>query len=426
MTPSRIAFFTYAYNLAETTRAIEIAKALLARGVEIHFFTHGGTHEKRISEAGFPFTTLNPIVTPEKNAYLMDIDQGRQLGQPFTVKELSTYVTTEVEALRALQPLAVYAGMNLPCVISAKAIGIPLIYLLPIAGTRPYFQHGLGVFPETFENWLTRKFPQSWKDKLMNTLALRLSLGVGIFNRVARSYGLPPFRSTLELVEGNLTLLADLPELTGIPAASLPAGYRYVGPIFAHLPLPVPDEVQRVFNRSGLKVFCAMGSSTPAPVLQEVISALRACNHNVVIATTSILDPAELGPLPENVYATRYLPAPQVNEMADIAVIHGGQGTVQTALWSGTPIVGVALQFEQQSNLDLVVRAGAGKRLPLQSLNKERILAEIESVTQDASYRQNALRIQKLVRNTNGAQKAADEIIRFLSKHDLPPKSPGN
>ena len=125
MIPGRIAFFVYAYNLAETTRAIEIVKALLARGVEIHFFTHGGTHEGRIAEAGFPLTRLNPAITAEKNAYLMDIDQGRRIGQPFTVEELSAYVVAEVDALKKFQPAAVYAGINLPCIISAKAAGYP-------------------------------------------------------------------------------------------------------------------------------------------------------------------------------------------------------------------------------------------------------------------------------------------------------------
>jgi len=87
LSPIRIAFCAYAYNLAAVTRAIEVAKALRERGVEIHFFTHGGTHENRIPEAGFPLTTLQPSITPEKHENLIDLDQGRRLGQPFTVQE---------------------------------------------------------------------------------------------------------------------------------------------------------------------------------------------------------------------------------------------------------------------------------------------------------------------------------------------------
>ncbi|MEW6233714.1 MAG: nucleotide disphospho-sugar-binding domain-containing protein [Chloroflexota bacterium] len=353
----------------------------------------------------------------------MDIDQGRRIGQqPFTTAELTAYIESELTALRELRPAAVYAGMNLPCSISARAAEIPLIYLMSTPGTTPYFHHGLASLPESLENRLTLLLPRRWRDRLFNRLAPRFYAGLRNYNRVARRYGVPPARTILDVVTGDLTLLADLPELSGLPDESLPGTYRHIGPVFAHLPLPVPDEVRRVFDRPGLKVFCAMGSSAPAHILRTAALALRDSGHNVVIATTSILDPAELAlspaeglaPLPENVYATRYLPAPQVNELADVAVTHGGQGTLQTACWAGTPVVGVALQFEQQGNLDVLVRAGMGVRIPLRAFTGERLLAEIERVASDARYRQNARRIQSLFRNTDGPTNAAEAILAFI------------
>lgn len=44
-----------AYNLAEVTRAIKVAKALRTRGVEIRFYTHGETHEAQRQCIGFLF-----------------------------------------------------------------------------------------------------------------------------------------------------------------------------------------------------------------------------------------------------------------------------------------------------------------------------------------------------------------------------------
>jgi UDP:flavonoid glycosyltransferase YjiC (YdhE family) len=412
-----LAFFVYAHNLAETTRAIEVAKALREQKVEIHFFTHGGPHEERITEACFSLTTLSPYLTAEKHAYLTDLDQARRIGQPFTTAELMAYVAAELKALRSLQPMAVYAGMNLPCAISARAAGIPLIYLLPTAGTLPYFHHKLATYPETLENRLTRRLPQSWKDKLFNWAVPRLPISVGNFNQVARHFGVSPFATILDVLKGDLNLMADLSELTGLPAAALPPGYHYIGPLFAHLPLPVPAEVLRLFHRPGLKVFCAMGSSAPVSLLRQAVSALAETGYNTVVATTSIIDPAELNPLPENIFATRYLPAPQVNELADIAVIHGGQGTVQTALWAGTPIIGVALQFEQQSNLEMIVRSGAGLRLPLRDFSRAKLLAGIDQVTRQPSYRQNAQRLKQLIRSVNGATNAARIILSFLEQY---------
>jgi len=44
--------------------------------------------------------------------------------------------------------------------------------------------------------------------------------------------------------------------------------------------------------------------------------------------------------------------------MADLSVIHGGIGTVMTACLSGTPVVGVGMQPEQEVNLECLVRKG--------------------------------------------------------------------
>lgn len=129
-----MAFFAYAYNLAETTRAIEVANVLRRRGVDIHFLTHGGPHEIHILEADFPLKTLRPLITPRKHEHLLNLDQGRSRGEPFTESELAAQVETELAALRQLQPVAVYAGMNLPCAISVRAAALPLIYLLPAQG----------------------------------------------------------------------------------------------------------------------------------------------------------------------------------------------------------------------------------------------------------------------------------------------------
>jgi MGT family glycosyltransferase len=411
----KFAFFAYAYNLAEVTRAVEIAKTLREREAEIEFFSHGGYHENHITEAGFVINRLTPVVTPEKHEFLIGIEQGRTFRPPFTTDELLEHVQSEVSALHAFVPDAVYSGMNVPCCISARALGVPLISVLPTPVTAAFFQHRLASFPESHANVISNLLPQKWKDRFFNWLMPRAHIGIGRFNRVARQHGVPPFKAFIGGVfSGDLTLLADIPEITGIPESAFPPNYHYIGPLFAHLPLSLPEEVRHVFSMPGINLYCAMGSSAQPAILKKAIKAVIDSGHNTVIATTSILDPSELGALPENVYATQYLPAHQVNELADIAVIHGGQGTVQTACWAGTPIIGLALQFEQQANLDMIVQAGMGVRIPMHDYTKKKILFEINRVAEDSSFRQNALNIKKIMRHMDGAKNAANRILAFL------------
>ena len=109
------------------------------------------------------------------------------------------------------------------------------------------------------------------------------------------------------------------------------------------------------------------------------------------------------------------LAAPQVNALAYVAVIHGGQGTVQTTCWAGTPVVGVGFQFEQDANLEMLVRAGMGVRIPLREFSGERVLADVSRVVDVPSYQETAARFQTLVRATDGVTNTAKAILDFLA-----------
>jgi len=190
-----LAFFAHAHNLAEVTRAVEIARVLSKKEAEITFFTHGGPHENIINEGGFPLITLQPIITQEKHESLIGIEQGRKFHPPFKAGELSAYVEHEVAELRKLQPKAVYFGMNLPCAISARVLRLPLIEVLPAPVMKTYFEHGLGTYPESHEKFLFRFLPHKLKDRLFNRFMLHFRIGLGAFNQVGRRYGLRPFQS---------------------------------------------------------------------------------------------------------------------------------------------------------------------------------------------------------------------------------------
>ncbi len=77
--------------------------------------------------------------------------------------------------------------------------------------------------------------------------------------------------------------------------------------------------------------------------------------------------------------------------------------------------MGVAFQFEQQANLDMLVRAGMGVRIPLRDFTGERLLNEVERVANNPQYRAEARRVQALVRPIDGAANAAKAILDFIT-----------
>lgn len=429
----RWAFFTYADNYGDCSRAIEVGKAMANRGNPVRFFIHGGRYEDSIRRAGLDLRVLEPRLTDEQNRILMALDQHRapvDTPLPFTEHQLRDMVESNISALEEFQPDAAYCGLDLSCFISVQHLRLPMVTFVPTALCPALYDTKLVSFPNAMEtNFLVRYCLPGWMKRELIKRSMRgkpMKQSAAVYNRVRALYGLPPIYNYIDLARGDLTLLPDLPELSGLPEEDLPDGYAYTGPVFATLDLEIPAEVDRVFGRrTGLNIFVAMGSSGGADLLRSVVGHLRSVEgHNVVCATTNILDPAELGPPSESFYACRFLPAHRVNERADVAVIHGGQGTVQTAAWAGTPVVGIGMQWEQQANLDGLAQAGMGIRIPIHSVTRRRLLKAVNRVRGPACAK-NAERIKALVRARNGTEEAVDRMNAFAD--EFPPRGdPGN
>jgi UDP:flavonoid glycosyltransferase YjiC (YdhE family) len=95
-------------------------------------------------------------------------------------------------------------------------------------------------------------------------------------------------------------------------------------------------------------------------------------------------------------------------------VLYGGQGTVQTAIASGTPIVGFAMQPEQQINLDNVVMKGAGIRIPINRWNAPKIQLAIRNIIKDTSYKENINTLKKLLESSDGKKNSALAIWDYI------------
>lgn len=409
------AFFTYAHNLGDFTRALETAKGIRNAGHELCFFNHGGTHIGMIEEQGFQSIKLEPLISDKQDGIVMAINQFRApIGTPlpFSVEELKKMVEADISALQTYKPDGVYCGLNISSMISVPYLRLPRVTMVPTTLCPAFYKLGLATFPNTMEtNWLIRNLiPQALKRRFFNSIMLKdvLKKTVENFNIVRKHYGLAPIYNSTEFVNSDLILLPDLAELSGLPENELPEKYKYTGPIFAQMNLPVPEKAKQVFSGKGRKIFISLGSSGSAETLIKMVDTAKKNPANrIVCSTTTILDPQALGKASDTFFATRFLPAHRVNEMADIAITHGGQGTIQTAVWSGTPVVGVGFQSEQQANIDGISRAGMATRLNLNRLSQKTISKAIEMVSAH-DYKQNALNLQKIVRNTDGVGKSVE------------------
>jgi len=191
--------------------------------------------------------------------------------------------------------------------------------------------------------------------------------------------------------------------------------YRYGGPCFARLPGEVPERIREHFQTSRTKLYVGMGVSGSPIVLRDVIGIVEKLNFQTLIATTTIL-PEDINAASDRILLVPHVPAHRVNPLADIALTHGGAGTVQTAIHSGTPLVGVPMHIEQAGNISLVERQGAGMLLSKLDLTPNRLAASLEKIAGEPSYRTNMQRLQQLQDPIDGPRQAADQIIKFMDR----------
>lgn len=407
----KIGVFPAFFNLAETSRLVRIAERYRKLGGDAIFFSHGGDYEVLAKEAGFVVQPVEPIYTEEQIRDLMKFDRLEKTGNPFPDAWLNEHIHNEERAYKNHGVSLVVTGFNVPCVLSVRKAKIPLVYI--IAGTilPAYFKAGFATFPEEFENTLTRLLPERLKNWINNWAWLHLKLGTGAFNRVAERYGLQRLSSSLDLWTGDYTLVSDVKEALSIPAKYDFPEEDYIGPLLANLEIPLETEIKDHLNRQGPKIYFAMGSSGNKELYLEILSALARTHYNVVAAYTTILNEDELPLVGENILLKKHVPAEAVNKMVDLAVLHGGQGTVYTAAYSGKPIVGIPMQFEQQYNIDILVRNGSAIRISRRHFREKELFHAIESILKDyRNYQMKASELANRLPVVDGAKKGAERI----------------
>jgi len=117
------------------------------------------------------------------------------------------------------------------------------------------------------------------------------------FNRAADELGVAGVPSFAALLLGDLTLLTDVPALLGISAPDVEAWrpsdryrpetrIRYAGPIYARLPLALPERVERFLASPGPVVYVAITSTGPE-LVRQAAGAARRTGARVIVAGTS-------------------------------------------------------------------------------------------------------------------------------------------
>jgi UDP:flavonoid glycosyltransferase YjiC (YdhE family) len=324
-------------------------------------------------------------------------------------------VASELETFAAVAPDAVVGDMRWTLSTSARAARIPYVSV-----TNAYWTDRYAGTIELPEGHVARRVLGASLAKALFPGLMRMSMAYGAlgFRRMRRAHGLPRLRSMWQAVEGDVTLLADLPELMPLRPGTPPT-FRYVGPILWKPDLPDPPWLSKLVPGRPT-VYFTMGSTGDARFFEEAVRLFRSTDLQVVMTTAGL---AEIPETPPNVFAARYAPGDALMAASDVVVSHGGNGTIYQALGRGVPIIGIPTIFDQEVNMRRVTEMGLGLTLSSRESHGEALVHAVRRVLGDPGFRARCLALAPRVNGADGPATAATHIHDFL-EHGDPRKLP--
>jgi len=410
-----IGFFPGFFDIGETYPLIKIAKSYQELGGKIVIFSHGGNYEYIAKEQKFKIKRIKPIASgPDITRYFFKKNDEEIID--LINNHIKLYKDNGIKAL-------VQTSSYLDCILACISGKIPLISVISGTLTPPYLKANFGTFPDNLEGFFTQLLPQSFKNRLTNWHTLRYKGPITKkFNRIAKKINVEKrFRNFQDIRLGNYTLISDDIEFLGLkPTKNFPAE-NYIGPIlsddlFEHKEKQ-DEEINKFLKKPGKTILLSMGSSTIMKGLfLKIIEILNNTDYNVIATYTNLLKDNELPKLNDNILLKKFVPfIAQLNKEVDLAVIHGGRGTVYNAAYSGKPAIGIPLNGEQQFNLDNLVRHGEAIRLSKTFFTEEKFLDAIKYIFNNYdTYLTNSKTLSNKLKKSDGDKKAAKRILEII------------
>ena len=215
-------------------------------------------------------------------------------------------------------------------------------------------------------------------------------------------------------------------ELLQLPESEINPSEHYIGPIFLDelfnktLPKGQSDDIiKHHLQKPGNSILFSLGSSGKKEFFLKVLKALNKTNYNVIAVYASVLSEDELPAVNDNIILKKYVPSiKKLNQSVDLAILHGGQGTVYTAAYAGKPVIGFPMQFEQHLNLEMLVKQGTARIESRRYFKEQLFLKTIEDVFDNYNfYIKNAQKLASRLPKPEGDKNAAEILLEIIDQN---------
>ena len=297
-----------------------------------------------------------------------------------TVKVFSSVLPRSVAAdltpaVDSVRPdLVVYENNNPGAAFAAAAAGVPAV------------SHGIG-----------RVSFDATMDPLFQQELIATAIDLGVVGKIGRTRTLGnPYIDICPPAVQNQDFLAS-----GVQVVPQRA-------VFFAEPGELPAQVTQ---GEGPLVYLSLGTVLgSAQLLRTAIDGLLPLDVRVLVATGPVVDPAELGELPDRVVALPWVPQPDALRHATAVVHHGGAGTTLAALAAGLPQLILPQPGDGPGNAAAVRATGAGSLLLAPEVSAGAGEAEVRTLLTDGAHREAA---RGVAREMAAMPEPAETVGRF-------------
>ena len=284
-------------------------------------------------------------------------------GRPlFSLARLESYLTQDLELIRAARPDVVVGDFRLSLTASARMAGASYVSISnaywspdrPLRAIRPTV--------DRFRGW-----PSPLADAAFHALAPAvLRWHAGPVHQLLTRHGFTGIDQDLRraFTEADLTLFADFPSL--FPDVAQTPRSRFIGPPSWEPPVAPPPWWDSVPDDAPL-AYLTLGSSGDAGALVQMADWLVQMGFTVMAATAGR---TRLDGDGRRLFVNDYLPGRACAQRAGMVICNGGSPTVSQALAAGRPVLGVCSNLDQFLNMRAVEGRGAGLGLRADHLSQ--------------------------------------------------------
>jgi len=290
-----------------------------------------------------------------------------------------------------------WASTTLAPMTLYSAIDPPLFPDVPVLA----WARKLGVAPYRWMFRIPRAMVRRWEQPLRE---FRAELRLPPTDAIAQFEG--QFSPRLNLALFSPVLAAPQPDW---PANTLMCGFpRYDG---APLDPRTHAELEAFLASGEPPIVFGLGSSAvmiAGDFWHAAIEAVGRLGQRAILLTGK--PPEDLGSLPRDVMAFRYLPYSAVFPRAAAIVHQGGIGTLAQALAAGRPQLVVPVAFDQPDNARRTTALGVARSLPFRKATAAAMARELSALLATPDCASRASTVGAAVAKEDGARSATEAL----------------